>query len=517
MPAHIDTVILAEQALGHVLSEQQKLLKREDANTLTGLLKLLAELAIKTHELIRTGIKRDGAVGRLLKLAKDIEKQSDDFSEVIWKYIPLSVSAVYERMEEALARTPGSSTAKDIIDQYHNLRIRLLEQAYGARMLTNNNDLGEEHERIWQQFLQRQLGADFQVLRGGHILDHKDKRSIAQIDLIVVRAGATVVVPGDSEGGKANVFIDDVIAAIMLTTNLTTQKFKEDWGKLQSLPEFVDKAKDFPQLEKHAWPLCYVFSSQSCSIEALADVWVELVRAGMVKVVPQLVVSLDGGAMFSGAMTWPRPCYPGNYVQADQVHAWTGLDAGMGIAWPLLQMKGRLRVIENRAFGSIQRFKKLLDNAVVKPATPATWSPRFDTMFQMVEIAGKFSWGSVALFVHNRLQLRSLSREVPGKDRTIDIELYQPGVDLEKLDWRERSKYNRWFHYGVWQISGGLLALEEWENPRCKNSHRKRIAVFNVVTGVELEGAAIDALQDVADACKLVANPVIPQADERKT
>ena len=94
MPAHIDTVILAEQALGHVLSEQQKLLKREDANTLTGLLKLLAELAIKTHELIRTGIKRDGAVGRLLKLAKDIEKQSDDFSEVIWKYKPLSGSAV---------------------------------------------------------------------------------------------------------------------------------------------------------------------------------------------------------------------------------------------------------------------------------------------------------------------------------------------------------------------------------------------------------------------------------------
>ena len=402
-------------------------------------------------------------------------------------------------MESSLDRKPGSDTVKDIRDQYHNLRIRLLEQIIGARMLTNNNDLGEEHERIWQQFIQNQLGPTFIVLRGGHILDHSGRRSDAQIDLIVVAAGASFITPGDSEGGKANVFIDDVIAAIMLTTNLTTDKLKSDWGKLQSLPDFTDKTKDHPNLEKDAWPLCYIFSSQSCPIDALRSKWEELAKTTTIKFLPQVLVSLDGGSMFSGAMAWPRPRYPGNYTQPDHVKIWSGLDTGMGIAWALLQIRGRLAAIEKRALGSIVRFAGLLDKAGMKEATPPTWSPRFNSMFRKHEIAGNISWGMSASFAHNRLALNSVRRAIPGTDGMTSRELYKPNIDPQTLDSPERDKHLRWFRYDITHTAGNFLALEEWEEIRSKENHRTRIAVFNIATGEEMISPEVKALQSVTD------------------
>src|SRR6185503_2663634 len=116
-------------------------------------------------------------------------------------HIPISVSAIFERIETSTERLDGKDhLIGNTRAHYHNLRMRLLEQLLGAGMLVLNSDLGDEHERIWQQFLERHLGPAFRVLRGGYVCDHDGNRS-SQIDLIIVPAGAQAMIPGDSEDG----------------------------------------------------------------------------------------------------------------------------------------------------------------------------------------------------------------------------------------------------------------------------------------------------------------------------
>jgi hypothetical protein len=74
--------------------------------------------------------------------------------------------------------------AGEIRAHYHNMRLRLLEQMIGARMLALSSDLGDETERIWQQFLEQHLGPMFRVLRGGYICDHAGNKS-CQVEMIV--------------------------------------------------------------------------------------------------------------------------------------------------------------------------------------------------------------------------------------------------------------------------------------------------------------------------------------------
>lgn len=503
MPLYPETLALAQQAVQYLLTEQSKLLKRKDAARLTKIHRSLNDLASNTFFLVNSGIKDKTVIGQLKKQALKIEKETDELSVKLWTPIELSVSSIYQRMEESITRASNPSVPRNLRDQFNNFRIRLLEQCLGARMLIQNSDLGEEHERIWQQFLQKQLGANFQVLRGGHILSQNGAPTGPQMDLIIVLAGSPVMVPGDSEGGKVNVFIDDVIAAILLTSNLTEKKLRDDWKKLQSLPDYKSKEEEYPHLKDHAWPLCYVFSAQAAPVEVLKQTWENATKAGLTKVVPQVLISLDSCSMYSGVMAWPSPRYS-NSRQADVVKVWTGLEAGIGIAWTLLQIRGRSKAIRRQPLGSIVRYANILNTLDIVPATPPTWSKRFDTMFQMRDIAGIFAWGSTACFAHNRLQLRSLRRKLPGKDKIIDIELFQSGHDLEKISWHQKSNYLRWFHYGQFDVAGELLALEEWIDVRSKSNCRRRIAVFNVKSGAEIVGSRVDALQSVGDVSRLV-------------
>jgi hypothetical protein len=484
-----------EQALRHVLSEQEKLLKRSDSNALTSVLLPLSRLAINTSDQLVEGIHRLKTTADLTKEARQIEEIADDLSESLWKPIQVAVSAIYERIENSLTRQPGKrGMVADTRAHYHNLRLRLLEQLLRARMLVLNSDLGDESERIWQQFLEHHLGSMFRVLRGGHICDHQGNTS-CQMDLIVVRADAQVFVPGDSDDGKAQVLIDQVISAIMVTSNLTAAKLKDDWQKLQSIPAFPEMEKDHAHLKGHPWPLCYILAAQSDPAEDLEEAWKQVCREGHTQVVPQYVIALDTGFLYCGLRTWPCPRYPGNYTEAEHVIAWTGIYAGLGLAWLLTQHQGRIAAQWQNP-GAINRFAMLLNEAMVGEANQPD---RFFQWPQMQPIAGVIEWGSAECWGHNRLPLRSLKRKRESATKVWEVELLLPGVDPDGLDYRSYVKQLRWFRYGMTATAGRLIAVEEWLNHKSKTDHKRRIAVFDTLTGAEVTGPSVDAMTAVSE------------------
>lgn len=500
MPRYPETLVLMDEALRHVLSEQQKLLKREDSGELTPLLSSLCALAVRTSTMLAEGFNRARSTAALTKEAKAIEAAADALSESLWRPIQVSVSAIYERIEKSMQPTPGKyGFAAEIRAHYHNLRLRLIEQLVGARMLALSSDLGDESERIWQQFLERHLGPTFRVLRGGFIYDHEGNKS-SQMDLIVVPADAHVFVPGDSEGGKAHVLIDNVISAIMVTANLTAEKMTSDWKKLQSLPVFTEQSKDYPQLAGHPWPLCYVVAAQSDSPEELKAAWLATCNNGIPRVVPQFVIALDTGFIYSGLRKWPAPQFPSNYIAVTDVHVESGVYAGLGLAWLLAQHQGRLAVIQNQALGAINRFASLIDRAMLRAeGVPSTYSRRFDTMFQRGLIAGMIEWGCVSCWAHNNLQLRSIARTRSDTNVRREIELLQPGANPADYDWQSYTQVLRWFTYGSDIVAGRLIAVEEWIAHKSATEHKHRIAVFDSVTGQEITGPAVDSLNSTSD------------------
>src|SRR5689334_18163160 len=133
MPRFPETHSLLEQAARHVLSTQGKLLKRADAQELKGLLLSLNELAVETTNVLAKGFDPNISTSHLTKLARKLETDTDDLSETLWTHIDISVSAIYERIEESLLTKPGKrGVAADLRAHYHNLRIGLLEQMIGA-------------------------------------------------------------------------------------------------------------------------------------------------------------------------------------------------------------------------------------------------------------------------------------------------------------------------------------------------------------------------------------------------
>jgi hypothetical protein len=500
MARYPETQALSEQALRHVLTEQAKLLRSSEHVELIPVVSLLNELALDTSDLLAENFNRIGSIGWLMKMAEKIENKTDDISESLWRHIPVSVSAIYQRVESSLVKKTGKEgRVADTRGHYHNLRIRLLDQLLGARMLILNSDLGDEHERIWQQFLQKQLGPSFKVLRGGHIYDHEGNRSECQIDLLVLPAEAPVIFPGDSEGGKAFVMVDQVISAIMVTSTLTVKKLKEDWRKMQSLPRPPKVELEFPNLKDQPWPLCYLVAARSDPAEELKKAWQELCQEGATRIVPQFVIPLDTGFLYSGSPRRPAPRYPGNDVNAEDVHIEDGIFGGLGLAWLLIQQQARLAFLQGRHLGSIDRNAKILNDASLREGVPATYSTRFETMFQMAPMAGCIEWGGSALFPHNRLQLRSVLRKRSDTTNIFDTELFQDGVDTKTLNMESFRTFLRWFRYGIKNEAEGLLALEEWIEPTSKSTHRRRIAVFNISSGREITGPTVDTLKEVND------------------
>lgn len=494
-----ETRALAEQALRHVLSQQEMILKRDDRGKLMEVISALNKLAIDTSKLLVEGFNRSRPLHSFTQQAIATEEIADRISAEIWKEIPISVSGIYQNLEQSVVPPDGYlGLAAETRAHYHNLRLRLLEQLLGARMLAMNSDLGEETERVWIQFLERHLGPSLRVLRGGHICDHQGNKS-SQIDLIVVDADAQVFLPADSHDGKAHVLIDQVVAAVMITSNLTSEKLKKDWVNLQSIPSYTELVEDLPNFKDHPWPLTYILGAQSDPSERLKAAWKEMCKDGHLKVVPQFVITLDDGYLYGGWRRWPRPRYPGNYTEAGDVHSETGVFAGLGLAWLILQQKGRIAALQRRELKPITRYARLLDNASMKKAVPATWSKRFDISFLPREIGGVFEWGRISFFAHNRLYLMALSRNWAEGKTVYETYLCKDGTDIGFLNHENHSDFLRWFRYPAALLTGRLLAVEEWINAESQEGHTCKVAVFDLATGMEIKCSFVDALTTLPD------------------
>lgn len=517
MPRYPETIAMVEQAMRHVLSEQEKLLKMQDAADFISLLLPINELVCETSRLL-TENKFPASFLKLTKKAKMIEDQADELSIALWRPILISLSAIYERIEESLKRKSGEHGLRaDTRAQYHNLRIRLLEQLIGARMLVNNSDLGDENERIWQEFLERQLGPMFRVLRGGHISDYAGNIS-GQLDLIIVPSNAQVSMPGGTNHGKVQVFVDQVISVIMIKSNLTKSEFQKDWKVIQSIPSYKEMEKDHPNLKGHPWPFCYIVSAQGDTVDKIKDQWVACCKFAPLNVVPQLVVMLDSGYMYSGARKWPCPRYPGNYTENDQVACETGVNAELGLAWLVAQQQGRLAVMQNQNLMRVNRFAQLIDKSGYGSGLPPTYSRRFDTSFQTGTIAGVVRWGNVAMWAHNQLLLRCLAKdEVEDDANSLIASAYTLAVQDEQ---NTRSSFDtshyRWFRYGSDVTAGQFLAVEEWLNGKSKDAHQRRVAVFDTATGAEITHGRLASLSNPADLASLEPEIVSGRLPERE-
>lgn len=492
-----ETVALLNLAVEHVLSEQAKLLKRTDCAELVEPARLMSELASATMKVLRDGVHKIKTTEQLTTMAREIERKIDHYSAASWTPVGISVSSIYERVEETFTFTHledklGLQTAIGVRNHFQNVRLRLLEQLLDARALQNIADQGSQPERIWLQFFQRQLGSRFQVLQGGHVFDYKGHQAPNQIDILIVPSDAQIIVPGDAEGGKVHVFADQVVAAVMVASTLSPAKLASDWKALSAIELLFDTEKETPQIKKPSWPLCYIVSRQSPPLKELYDPWVKCFRETGSRFVPQFLVSLDSGYAYSGATAWPRPCFPANYIAGEEVCSEEDVYSGLGLAWMLTQIRGRLAVMENRDPRPVHRFARLLDDASLKSATPPTFSHRFFTMLQRQDVAGVLKWGQHTIFAHNQMQLRSLRVDLPGREDVRLSHFFMDGTSEEGVDFRNESQFLRWFHFPLAWTAGRFVALEERIKPVTGRAWPARIAVFDTETGQEVRDHGID-------------------------
>ncbi len=514
MASNAETQALLEKALHHVLAEQSRVLLHTKSSLMIREAKELGDLASATWKLLSQGMHKVRCIDSLIAQARNIENAIDDITQANWFYLDISVSTIYERTAESFALRPvekelGLKAAILVRNHFHNLRILLLEQLLGARMLINNNDYGTECERVWQQFFQRELGPDFRVLHGGHIIDYAGNDANAQIDLVVVSADAHVITPSGSDGGKVNVLCDQVIAAIMTTSNLHPSKLREDWLKLERISGLFKFTDDFPEGKEQAWPLCYVIASQSVPLPKLVDQWLETVKeSAESKFIPQFIIALDSGYLYSGATSWPRPRYPRNYVNRDQVVKEEGIYAGLGIAWMVTQIRARAKLLQNKNHRTIARFTKLLDDATLKSATPATWSPRFDTFGSTRPIEGVFHWGSISQWIHNRLFLCSLAKATPDNPEAF-AHIVADGADVTKIPFHELHNHLRWFSHETQRSEGGILVFQEWKkHSDAAGAYSRSDAVFDANTGEEFPSVSAWDGKEISDLkCLIEISP----------
>ena len=78
---------------------------------------------------------------------------------------------------------------------------------------------------------------------------------------------------------------------------------------------------------------------------------------------------------------------------------------------------------------------------------------------------------------------------------------------IPKGDFHDYKFEPRWFKEGVHAINGDYCASEEWGDPRDREKHQRRIAVFDARTGEDVTTRLAQVLSDCAEFKKL--NPVL--------
>ncbi len=468
---------LIHAALHHALQEQENLLKHERVADLLPVIQRLAHFTLELEEWYSDKYHLKDRCNYFRTEAEKIEAEADRISEQIWRYAPVSLTPIFQKIRDRQSQlSDDKSYPKQLRSQFNNFRLGLMEQVAGARLLENNSDLGEEVERILTQYLERRLGTSVRILRGGHIYDYDGNRS-GQMDIIVTPGDALGFCPADTGGGKFNVMIDQVIAAISVTSRLTAAELCKRWEEFQKVPLFEEKQKSHPSLAKHGWPLCYIIGAESDDLEKLEEAW-EKVASGEARHNPQMVLLLDSGYMIARTACWPTSerCRGPNSM----LNTGTGIYAGLGLGWLEAQIAGRNCILTGRSPDWIERLSKQLSQLELREALPPTFDSRRDRFFIFNSpIHGVLKWGAERFYPHNRLQLNTVIVE--------ETTLTDPNQPVTRDRFFGRYKFEpRWFNLDAVATKDDYCALEEWIDPSDFEKHRRRIVVFDSRTGDDM-------------------------------
>jgi len=285
-------------AIEQITIEQIRLLKWQKGNEYLPLIADLVKLSLEMQEWLLGKSTIRNPIRSFKIKALRIEAKADKISEKLWIANKLNIVSVFEYAEQEEKRT--SKTFEYQLKINFNLqRQRLLEQVRGARLLKNNNDLGEEVEKIFLEYFNKNLDSDVIAVRGGHVFDLDNNQS-NQMDIIIIPSKMLSMCPSDTLTGKYNVLIDNVVAAFSIKSTLNKKSFKGAWNDIQSIPVFKEKDDFYPNLkDEHTWPLCFILSANSESIRILNQEWDKLIEENENHPL-QLFMSLDKGYSLAG-------------------------------------------------------------------------------------------------------------------------------------------------------------------------------------------------------------------------
>ena len=352
-----DDAFYVRMALKQALDAQAKVLNSRLREYCLPLCQQLNDLAAELSTWLAGVPPKDRPCEFFLKRAKEIEQIADRISEEHWVPLIVNVSSVFEHMIKREAETKAKGAFAPRLKAHMDfVRLRLLEQIHGARLLENSSCLGEDTEKVFLDFLCANLPGDMKVFRGGHIYDYEGHRS-DQIDIIVTTPDALGFCPSETESGKYSALIDHVVAAISVKSSLKADAFDDCWKVLQSIPVYQEKDKDHPQLGGHDWPLCYIMTGETRSLEDIAKRWAELAAPDTRHTV-QVLLSLSEGYAYPGNACWPLRSF--NQHDPGSLRVERDLEAGIGLGWILTGITGRVSFLNGRVLASVGRMAKLL-------------------------------------------------------------------------------------------------------------------------------------------------------------
>lgn len=468
-------------ALKQAIDEQATLLKSPHRERCYPIIQEMNRLAGDLSLWLSGSASVNDPVAHFLSRAQDIERMADQLSEELWHPLIVNLSSVFEHMQECAekAKTEGDF-ARRLKEHLDFVRLRLLEQMHGVRLLENANCRGEDMEKVFFDFLKANLPSDVRVFRGGHIYDYEGHRS-AQVDIIVTTPDALGFCPSETESGKYNALIDHVVAAISIKSTIHPRAFEEVWQSIQSIPSHPDLTKDHPAIKDHAWPLCYVLVGETPSLETLGEQWAELATKGMRHPI-QVLVALNEGYAYPGNVCWPMRGFNQRDPESHRIHR--DLEAGLGLGWVLTGITGRVSFLNTRSLASVDRMAKLLDRSECRSAVAPTYDKKHATCFLGHQpINGKLAWGCRCCWLHNNLLVHSADFE--------ERELQNP-LFPARHPFPPSQKYEpRWFNRNKHEIQGNLCKMEEWlPDHALEKINVRREVVFDCTTGTELSPEA---------------------------
>ena len=473
-----------KMALRQVFEAQKALLGHKHKDKCLHIFAELNSLGADLSDWLNGKYETTNPVEHFFKRSRAIEKKASDLSEILWCPVLVNIERIFGYIRTTENKLKNEVNFKRSLETHLDIiRLGLLEQVKGARLLENNSDLGEEIEKIFAEFLQDNLGNNVKVLRGGHIYDHENNRS-NQMDIIVTIPEAIAFCPSETRQGKNNALVDQVIAAFSIKSTLTKKEFHKAWKDIQSIPVFKDKEKEYTGLKNHAWPLCFIFATSTTSLKEIEKEWEKLALATPTHFA-QIVYVLDSGYGYPGNTTWPLRGYP--HRRPDDIRFYRDLDAGLGLGWIIACIIGRAQHVASpmRPLKTINRIAEMLEYQELREAVSPT--DNYDPIEWRCqrEIAGIINWGRYGKRINNKVYLTSID---------IDNKTVVDASTPKKKNYIIETNEPRWFNARCWQHKGTYCVLHEWLNPDDKKNHEVRKAVFNTETGEEYVGEEKDRI-----------------------